>query len=254
YASDPYWGEKAAQYFYEMDHAMGDQDHNRYALGIVKSSGVSIYKNADTKSDVIYRIKKGYDAALILLEKVENKDGSWYRVQSDPSLDSKQKQSDGTYNFKNSYGFIKAEDVASVLNSKRIQEKSYVDITFDANGGTFYPNDKKITLQVKPENTGDQAPVKDHALFSSWDIQLKPAEEPLTYEAAYKCQADCAGTDAATTYDLNESSMSVMAESAWILRMVQVRRLHDHRYGGGFSAKDRNQNTEGDLCRLYAEL
>lgn len=31
YASDPYWGEKAAQYFYEMDHAMGDQDHNRYA-------------------------------------------------------------------------------------------------------------------------------------------------------------------------------------------------------------------------------
>ena len=34
YASDPYWGEKAAQYFYEMDHAMGDRDHNRYALGI----------------------------------------------------------------------------------------------------------------------------------------------------------------------------------------------------------------------------
>ena len=207
YASDPYWGEKAAQYFYEMDHAMGDQDHNRYALGIVKSSGVSIYKNADTKSDVIYRIKKGYDAALILLEKVENKDGSWYRLQSDPSLDSKQKQSDGTYNFKNSYGFIKAEDVASVLNSKRIQEKSYVDITFDANGGTFYPTDKTITMQVETGKLPTiQAPVKEHALFDSWDIKLEAATEPLTYKAKYKEVKQIVFTQKPlTSYDINES-------------------------------------------------
>ncbi len=27
----------------------GDKDHNRYALGIVKNTGVSIYKTADKK-------------------------------------------------------------------------------------------------------------------------------------------------------------------------------------------------------------
>ena len=207
YASDPYWGEKAAQYFYEMDHAMGDRDHNRYALGIVKNTGVSIYKNADKKSDAVYSIKKGYDAALILLEKLENRDGVWYRVQSDPSLDKEQKQQEGSYNFKNSYGFVKAEDVSTVLNSKHIQDKAYVDITFDANGGTFYPNDKKITLQVETGKTPViQAPVKDHALFSSWDIQLKPAGEPLTYKATYRDVKQIVLTQMPlTTYDLNES-------------------------------------------------
>lgn len=207
YASDPYWGEKAAQYFYEMDHAMGDRDHNRYALGIVKNTGVSIYKNADKKSDGVYSIKKGYDAALILLEKLENRDGVWYRVQSDPSLDKEQKQQEGSYNFKNSYGFVKAEDVSTVLNSKHIQDKAYVDITFDANGGTFYPNDKKITLQVETGKTPViQAPVKDHALFSSWDIQLKPAGEPLTYKATYRDVKQIVLTQMPlTTYDLNES-------------------------------------------------
>lgn len=187
YASDPYWGEKAAQYFYEMDHAMQDKDHNHYALGIVKNAGVSIYKNAEKKSDAVYSIKKGYDAALILLEKLENKDGVWYRVQSDPSLDKDQKQSDGGYNFKNSYGFVKADDLSAILNSKSIQDKTYVDNTFDANGGTFYPDDKNVTMQVETgKMPAIQAPVKDHALFDSWDIKIEAAREPLTYKANYK--------------------------------------------------------------------
>ena len=102
---------------------------------------------------------------------------------------------------------MKAEDVSTVLNSKHIQDKAYVDITFDANGGTFYPNDKKITLQVETGKTPViQAPVKDHALFSSWDIQLKPAGEPLTYKATYRDVKQIVLTQMPlTTYDLNES-------------------------------------------------
>lgn len=34
YASDPYWGEKAAQYYYDIDHALQDKDLNQYAIGI----------------------------------------------------------------------------------------------------------------------------------------------------------------------------------------------------------------------------
>lgn len=186
---------------------MGDKDHNRYALGIVKNTGVSIYKNADRKSEAVYSIKKGYDAALILLEKLENKDGVWYRVQSDPSLDKQQKQLEGGYSFKDSYGFVKAEDLSTICNSKYIQDKAYVDITFDANGGTFYPDDKKIVLQVETGKTPVvQAPVKDHALFDSWDIKPEPARESLTYKATYKDVKQIVLTQMPlTTYDVNES-------------------------------------------------
>ena len=188
YASDPYWGEKAAQYYYEIDHAMGDKDHNQYALGITKKQEVNVYTNASEKSKVLYSMKKGYEASFILLEKVTNKDGTWYRIQSDPALTSKRTPHDaGTYNFHDSYGYIKADDVSVILNRNQIKEKNYIDITFDANGGTFYPNDKKITLQVEngkvPVIT---APLKDHALFNGWDIELEPAKTELTYKATYK--------------------------------------------------------------------
>lgn len=182
YASDPYWGEKAAQYYYEIDHALGDQDNNRYALGIAKTSGVSVYESASEKSKAIYQIKQGYDASFILLEKIENKDGSWYRVQSDTIRDS-----NDSYRFKDSYGFVRAKDIDVVLNASGIQEFSYVDLIFDANGGSFYPDEKTITLQIETGQTPViQAPVKDHALFDSWDIELDIAKQPLTYKAIYK--------------------------------------------------------------------
>ncbi|MCB6566674.1 hypothetical protein LI169_16605, partial [Desulfovibrio desulfuricans] len=109
--------------------------------------------------------------------------------------------------FKDCYGFVKAEDLSTISNSKYIQDKAYVDITFDANGGTFYPDDKKIVLQVETGKTPVvQAPVKDHALFDSWDIKLEAATEPLTYKAKYKEVKQIVFTQKPlTSYDINES-------------------------------------------------
>ena len=102
---------------------------------------------------------------------------------------------------------MKAEDLSTICNSKYIQDKAYVDITFDANGGTFYPDDKKIVLQVETGKTPVvQAPVKDHALFDSWDIKPEPARESLTYKATYKDVKQIVLTQMPlTTYDVNES-------------------------------------------------
>lgn len=188
YASDPYWGEKAAQYYYEIDEAMGHKDQDQYALGISTGKQVPVYKKAGNKSDVLYAIKEGYDGSFILLEKIKNKDGTWYRVQSDEALNKEQElQEDGTYNFKNSYGYVKASDLSTILNAKRIEAKNYINITFDAAGGTFYPESPSITLQVEngklPVIT---PPTKDHALFNGWDIKLKEATNNLTYKATYK--------------------------------------------------------------------
>lgn len=208
YASDPYWGEKAAQYYYEMDNAMGKKDNNQYALGISLNKKVSVYKEASKKSDVIYTTNKGYESSFILLEKITNKDGTWYRVQSDPALNSKKEiQNNTTYNFKESYGYIHSDDVTTVLNTDKITQRNYVNITFDANGGNFYPNDKSITLQVENGKTpAVLAPVKENALFNGWDITLGPAKANLTYKATYKKVKQIRLTkNPLTTYEINDT-------------------------------------------------
>lgn len=51
-----------------------------------------------------------------------------------------------------------------------------------------------------------QAPVKEHALFDSWDIKLEAATEPLTYKAKYKEVKQIVFTQKPlTSYDINES-------------------------------------------------
>lgn len=188
YASDPYWGEKAAQYAYEIDQRLGGKDENRYSLGISNNKEVAIYPLTSASATPIYTTGKGMTFSFILLEKTTNKDGDWYMIQSDPGLsEAKERVADGSYTFTNSYGYIKADVIDTILNESKLDVKNYIDITFDANGGTFYPAKESVTLQVEngivPAIT---APTKDHALFTGWDQKLSAAKEKKTYTAEYK--------------------------------------------------------------------
>ena len=187
YASDPYWGEKAAQYAMEIDEALGGKDQSQYALGISNQKEISVYTMADTKSKKLYTIEKGATFSFVLLEEVKNKDGTWYRVQSDIALDKDKKRvHDGTYSFTDSYGYIKADNIINILHPKQLNDVNYIPITFDANGGNFYPDQKTITLQVRngllPCTT---TPTKEHALFKGWDKEISAATQSTTYKAVY---------------------------------------------------------------------
>ena len=50
YASDPYWGEKAASYYYAFDASNGMSDYNYYQLAIKSRDGI-IYPSYEPKSD-----------------------------------------------------------------------------------------------------------------------------------------------------------------------------------------------------------
>lgn len=208
YASDPYWGEKAASYYYKMDAAMGKKDASNYALGISNTNGVPIYATASTKKDRLYTIPKGYDNAFILRKKIKNKEGTWYQVQSDIGLTKNHTPvEDGTYSFTNSYGYVRASDLIQIINEKKMNQKKYVNITFHAAGGSFYPNLRQITLQVEEGKTPVVLPpTRDHALFHGWDITLGPAKEDLTYNATYKAVKDIQLTNTpATKYTIGDT-------------------------------------------------
>ena len=89
YASDVYWGEKAASYYYAFDKENGFMDHDFYQLVISNSTNVLARTAPNTKSSSPYTIKKT-NIPFIVLEEVEGEtvggNNIWYKIQSDSNI------------------------------------------------------------------------------------------------------------------------------------------------------------------------
>ncbi|MDD3186990.1 MAG: DUF5011 domain-containing protein [Bacilli bacterium] len=134
YASDPYWGEKAAANAYNRDLMFGAQDYESNTIGIkVTDAAIPIKKEPSDDSDTIYEIKNNYflvaNVPYIVIDRVKDEDGDyWYKVYTDVALDENQDITDDYYSFSHSYGYIKAE----YLNVKNNQPNiTASDITLE---------------------------------------------------------------------------------------------------------------------------
>ena len=122
YASDPYWGEKAANMAYSLDKAKGSKDYDRYTIGVVGTVGsgdsyVNVRNKATTSSSskVLYNTgsTSNYPVALLSSEKT----GSFYKIQSDGVLNGSRtalSSSSGKYDFDKMYAYIYADYVLPV--------------------------------------------------------------------------------------------------------------------------------------------
>ena len=96
YASDPYWGEKAASYYYALDKAYGFQDYNAYTVAVLNGD----YNNTvyAMKSPTGYRVSTSYyqykvkNSAVVVLGETSGPavggNTTWYQIMSDPTLDN----------------------------------------------------------------------------------------------------------------------------------------------------------------------
>ena len=91
YASDVYWGEKAASYYYSFDLNNGMEDYDYYQLGLSTGAQVNIRVNPSTSSTIASNLLYT-NLPVIILEEVEGEEvnGSniWYKIQSDSNLNS----------------------------------------------------------------------------------------------------------------------------------------------------------------------
>lgn len=189
YASDPYWGEKAAQYYYQIDQAMGNKDYNAYALGIkTTASKTKVYTQASTDSDVIYEINSLSDFAFTLLELVNTVQGDWYKIQTDPTLNVQGNvEVMNNYDYAHNVGYIPVETIDLLINKEKLNEKASIPITFEANGGIFNKDQSVLTLYVSAGQIPSVvAPFKEGNEFIGWDQELAPVSHSLTYVAQYK--------------------------------------------------------------------
>lgn len=86
YASDPFWGEKIANHYYQIDKKAGFKDLHQYTMGVITSASVNIRKTATTKdagnsSNIVYQTKYA-NTPIAIIEEVKgesiNGNNIWY--------------------------------------------------------------------------------------------------------------------------------------------------------------------------------
>ncbi len=120
YASDPYWGEKAAAQCYYISDA--SSDYGTYTIGIANVTELYLYKDASTSTNIYTSGVVGsgtagylYDYPVIILSGTS----SWYKVQSDMALksDRSARSVSSTYDFSRDYVYAQASKIDVVVGS-----------------------------------------------------------------------------------------------------------------------------------------
>ena len=125
YASDPYWGEKAANNAYYLGQKLSSKDEYRYTIGIKdviscmnKSpvTNLNIRSGSSTSYSRLYYAANLYGVAFLLKDNTMSSNG-FYRIQSDPVLKSGRTGIDtstGKYDFTNMYAYVSTSYVTIV--------------------------------------------------------------------------------------------------------------------------------------------
>lgn len=197
YASDPYWGEKAAQYYCKLDEANGNVDFESHKLGISLNKTVTVY-NENGYS--LYDIKEE-DAVFVILDENDR----YYKVQTDPTLDE-----DGKvdliyeYDLEKNIGYVLKEDIDLTLYENK-NTMNYHTVTFDANGGWFRNGESMVSYKMMDGKPCAEIPCKENALFDHWDKELDVINEDTIYKAIYKEVNSIALVEPFNTeYEINE--------------------------------------------------
>lgn len=114
YASDPYWGEKAAHWAWQLDLYTKDKSDVGNETLVFKDAGaVNVRKEPSTSSTVLYTTPANANMSFVLLEEVKGSTVSgsdvWYKIQLDVPLNSNRTAIDYSgdkYDFAKSYGYI----------------------------------------------------------------------------------------------------------------------------------------------------
>lgn len=132
YASDPYWGEKAAAIAWKLDQAGGSEDAYKYTIGIkdlisTTHNNVNVRNGASLTSTVIYKTsgQSGYPVLLV----DSTTENGFYKIQSDGVLNSARtavNTSSAAYKMGEMQAYISSDYVTIVSESKNTDQIEYV--------------------------------------------------------------------------------------------------------------------------------
>lgn len=114
YASDPYWGEKAASFSYRLNDNANNKDYQQYEIGISKKTGQNLYADANlTKKLYDSTVNDTYEALYCYPVTILSSEGNSYKILSDTVLNSSRtaKDANGYFSLSKDYVYISKNDV-----------------------------------------------------------------------------------------------------------------------------------------------
>lgn len=171
YASDPYWGEKAAHWAWKLDeYISGKSDVGRETLVMKEQGAVNIRKEPSTSSDVLYTTPLNGNMTFVLLDEVKGTvvSGSdvWYKIQLDTPLNASRSAVDYSgsgYDFAKSYGYIHSSLLAKITNELEDEDNSGSAGNAPENTITYTRGDVNDDGRITP---ADYVLVKNHIMGS----------------------------------------------------------------------------------------
>lgn len=123
YASDSYWGEKAASFAYAVDRNTSNVDLHKYQIGIVaKMTNLQVRKEATPSSPALYATGNWAHYPVVILGQTTgySVEGNnvWYKIQSDPTISADRNsmtQDVKVYDYDNAYGYVSSYYVNRVV-------------------------------------------------------------------------------------------------------------------------------------------
>ena len=158
YASDPYWGEKAAHFAWIIDNKNQNKDKEMYSIGIkditnAKHTNLNIRKEATTNSVSLYTTGKQSNHSFIILDK----NNDFYKIQSDSTLNDTRTSiflNNGEYNFDNNYAYASSNYITEVITGKQLWLGNIL-YTYNQNGidiGVNYSSNKTVQFKWQSYN------------------------------------------------------------------------------------------------------
>lgn len=146
YSSDPYWGEKIAGIYHQIDKANNYVDLNYYQLGVIEDeSMVAIYQEPSLTSPVFYQLrnnhtKENFKHSPLL---IVGETGDFYQVKTDTPINEQGlPQFDARYQWASSTGYVLKSAVNHLLEGTYIQGETS-DVTLEK--PTYLPTVSQTT-------------------------------------------------------------------------------------------------------------
>lgn len=164
YASDPYWGEKAANAAWTLDKNGGSVDYGKYTIGIKDSiatshTSVNVRNASNTSSTVLYKTGKWAEYAVLL--KSTTKENGFYKIQSDAVLNSERtavNSSSGKYDIDKMYAYISA-DYVTVIKQADNSSSNNGSSNSDSSAATYtkYKTTTSVNYRTGPGTSYSKA-------------------------------------------------------------------------------------------------
>ena len=118
YASDPFWGEKIAGWYYRFDESMGTKDYNYYSIGIKKNNDIYSVKNSSSLlASTLYKTynKKSNKKIINYPFLIIGESGDQYIIKTDTPIVNGKALYSGYYDWLKTNGYI-SKSAIQIIN------------------------------------------------------------------------------------------------------------------------------------------